>query len=79
MKRIFCPQLSLFLLFSVALSVQVNSQGENNVQLADREEINRLKDAIEKNPNDLEAHEAYVKAVGFTKRAAHNRPVPEQC
>ncbi|MGV3529752.1 MAG: redoxin family protein [Flavisolibacter sp.] len=74
MKRIFYPQLFLFLFFSVALTIQGNTQGENNVQQADREEINRLKDAIEKNPNDLQAHEAYVKAVGFTKWGAPEDP-----
>lgn len=40
---------------------------EKGDQNTDKAHLEQLKKAIEANPDDLQAHEAYVKAVGFTK------------
>src|SRR5438067_9855723 len=61
--------LALAVIFSIA-AVNLNAQtvtgpSETKAVVATAEEIAKVKTAVEANPEDLKAHQEYIKAVGF--------------
>ncbi len=70
-------KLSLLLLpflLLVAANSKVIAQTTKTETPVTAEDIAKLKAAIEANPNSIEAHEAYLKASGFTKWGAPEDP-----
>jgi thiol-disulfide isomerase/thioredoxin len=59
---------------SLFVGVVLHAQPKEEEKPVDAAELNKLKMAIEQNPESLEAHEAYVKATGFTKWNAPENP-----
>lgn len=67
------PILLLLLLVTISIKsvAQTTTKKETPVTA---EDLAKLKAAVEANPNSMEAHEAYVKATGFTKWGAEEDP-----
>lgn len=70
-----------FVLFLIAVNFKIQAQTalaivpENKTTVtATPEEIAKLRLAVEANPDDLAAHEAYIKATGFNKRDVVDDP-----
>ena len=64
-----------FALFLITGNLKSLSQP---VSITTPDELLKLRSAVEANPNDLAAHEAYIKATGFTKREVLEDPVLEK-
>ena len=56
----------LFVIFT-AFNLQAIAQPSTEKAAVDPEELSNLRKEIEKNPADLDLHEKYLKASGFTK------------
>ncbi len=63
---LFC----FLLIFSGAGLIKVYAQPNNEKAAPDPAEINKLRLAIEQNPADLDLHDKYLKATGFSKWGA---------
>src|SRR5712671_1555375 len=50
------------------------AQSTKDAVVVDVADINKLRLAVEKSPNNIEAHEAYIKALGFSKWGAPDNP-----
>ena len=73
MKKTYIISLVIILMLAhayVASYAQTNKQGT----AVTAEDLAKLKAAIEANPNSVEAHEAYIKATGFTRWGAKEDP-----
>lgn len=73
MKKQFIISSGFILLLSVFF-VNVFSQGTMDKNSDSKEDINQLRQAIEKNPSNLDLHDKYLKATGFTKWGAPEDP-----
>lgn len=73
MKKIYITAFILAL--SLALTHTTGfAQTTHQETTVTAEDLTKLKAAIEANPNSVEAHEAYIKATGFTKWGAPEDP-----
>jgi thiol-disulfide isomerase/thioredoxin len=63
--------LAAIIVLPLTIPFTINAQATNDAVTEDSVAVmKRLHNAIEANPNDLEAHEAYLKTSGFTKWGA---------
>lgn len=74
MKSTFIGKLALAAMLMVSSILSVNAQPSEQNAPPDPAELAKLRAAIEANPDDPEAHEAYLKASGFTKWDAPDDP-----
>ncbi|MEO5947704.1 MAG: redoxin family protein [Chitinophagaceae bacterium] len=66
----YCLLFSMFTIFNL----QALAQPITEKTAADLEELNNLRKEIEKNPADLDLHDKYLKASGFTKWGVDEDP-----
>lgn len=71
-NKYFAFVIFIMVLFSIPL-VSLNAQTKEAVPV-DTAAINKMRLAIEQNPEDLELHDKYLKASGFTKWGAEENP-----
>lgn len=66
---------AMFILATAAYSFTAAAQAESTSTEADSvANINKIRQSVEANPNDLSAHEAFLKASGFSKWGAAENP-----
>jgi thiol-disulfide isomerase/thioredoxin len=76
MRKIYSAMLVL--MFSGPASVSSFAQAPRQETVVTAEELAKLRSAVEANPNDIAAHEAYIKASGFSKRNAPEDAIVKQ-
>lgn len=65
---------ALLFLLATAASFRTAAQNDKKETSVTAEDLAKLRAAVEADPNSVEAHEAYIKATGFTKWGAAEDP-----